>query len=384
MKKITFIITDYGSFNNFLGDLSVKLSHNSFDITVFTSKEKVIDIEDKYDYLKLGVKFKYVNFPRNFNFFSHYKISKKIQAELSKIKPDLVSIHFTTAIFSSLISGKIPFKTIGTFHGLGYPVIETYFKRNIFKFVELFSCNKLDEVWLLNKMDFNILAKKFNKKVFLLPTKGLGCDLNIFDLDRYDNNLTLNIKDSLGFNNNNFILSFTGRYVSFKGFDLVVRAFRILEEEFCLKDIKLITMGGKDKIHPTGLSLEEEHYFLRSENIKNIGFTQNVSDYLAISNLFVFPSKKEGVPVCIIEALAMNVPVISLDVRGCNDLLRNGENGFLFHVDASPMDIAEKIYDLIKNKNVLFALKDKIKKERFELSRERFLEHQLGYFANLD
>ena len=151
--KIVLLITDYGSFNNFLSEVAIKLSQEGHEVHVITSKEKVIKIEDKYDYEALGVNFTFVDFPRSFNFIKHYRISSLIQERINEIKPDLVSLHFTTGIFTTVLKGKLKFKTIGTFHGLGYPVIDNYIKKQIFKLVEFLCITRLDEVWVLNKSD---------------------------------------------------------------------------------------------------------------------------------------------------------------------------------------------------------------------------------------
>ena len=142
---------------------------------------------------------------------------------------------------------------------------------------------------------------------------------------------------------------FTGRFVNFKGFDLLIRAFKILENEYGIPNIKLILVGGKDPAHPTGLNKIEEEYYNNSNQIIKIGFTSEVEKYLYISNLFVFPSKKEGMPVCIMEAIAMGTPTITLNARGCNDLIINNVNGILLDVNTTPKHIAEEILKLKGN-----------------------------------
>ena len=48
-KTIIFVITDYGSFNNFLAEIAIELSRKNYKIHIFTGKEKVIKVEDKYN-----------------------------------------------------------------------------------------------------------------------------------------------------------------------------------------------------------------------------------------------------------------------------------------------------------------------------------------------
>ncbi len=378
-KKIIFVITDYGSFNNFLAEIAIELSKKNHQVHIFTAQEKVIKIDDKYDYESYGIRFHFFDFPRNFNLIKHYKISSAIQSRIKEINPNIVSLHFTTGIFTTILKGKLPYRTIGTFHGLGYPVIENRIKKQIFKAVEYFSASRLDEIWVLNKSDAKLLAAHFNS-VFLLPTNGLGCDLTRFNPEKYNfGKSALRKKHSI--KESDIIIAFTGRYVNFKGYDIVIRTFRRLEEQF--KNIKLITMGGHDKIHPSGLNDEEESYLKNNPNIIDIGFTENVQEFLSITDIFFFPSKKEGVPVCIVEALAMGIPVITFNARGCNDLVEDHNTGILMPLDAQPQDFEQKIGALLRDETALAELRKNVAAVRNELSRERFLEHQINYFESI-
>jgi len=378
-KTIIFIITDYGSFNNFLGEIAIELALKNYKVHVFTAKEKVIKIADKYNYEDYGICFHFFKFPRSFNLFNHLRISTAIQSKIKEINPAIVSIHFTTGIFTTVLKSKLPYRTIGTFHGLGYPVIENRIKKQVFKMVEYFSASRLDEIWVLNKSDEKLLAEHFNN-VFLLPTSGLGCNLAKFDPENFRSR-EVSLKEKYDIKESDIVISFTGRYVNFKGYDIVIKTFRHLENNF--KNIKLITMGGHDKIHPTGLNEEEEVYLQTNPNIIDIGFTENVQDFLSLTDIFFFPSKKEGMPVCIIEALAMGLPVITFDARGCNDLVADHITGRLMPLNSQPMDFAQTITSLLQNKNTLAELRKKVRSVRTELSREHFLKHQINYFESI-
>lgn len=382
-KKIIFVITDFGSFNNFLGDTAVALSREGHEIFVISSSTKVIKIEDKFDYKKEGINIIAVDLPRGFNPISHYKASKKIHKIINVIVPDIVSIHFTTGIFTTTFNGRLKFKTIGTIHGLGYPVVEGVLKKKLYKFIEKRSLKNIDEAWVLNKTDLFLIKKDFPKvPVYQIPTKGVGCDLGRFDPSIFSKETTAKLKLALNIGNNDFVICFTGRFVSFKGFDNVVKAFRILIEKEKENNLKLILIGGKDEAHLTGLIEEEEIWMNECDLIINVGFSSKVEEYLSVTDLFVFPSEKEGMPVCIIEALAMNIPVITANARGCNDLISDGVNGVLLEKN-SPNEIAKQILVLKNNKQIYNKMRTIISEQREQLDRGLFVDQQVNYFTKL-
>ena len=60
-----------------------------------------------------------------------------------------------------------------------------------------------------------------------------------------------------------------------------------------------------------------------------LGFRRDVPELLAASDVFVFPSLQEGLPVAQMEAMAAGLPCVVSDVRGNRDLIARGEGGFL-------------------------------------------------------
>ena len=55
----------------------------------------------------------------------------------------------------------------------------------------------------------------------------------------------------------------------------------------------------------------------------------DVRPYLAISDVFVLPSYREGFPNAVMQAGAMNTPSIVTDINGCNEIIQNGVNGVI-------------------------------------------------------
>jgi len=379
-KKIVFVITDYGSFNNFIGEVAVELSRLGNDVYLISSLQKVINIDDKFDYKVEGIKFFPVELPRGFNPIKHYKASKRINKIIDSINPDVVSIHFTTGIFTTTFNGKLKYKTVGTFHGLGFPVVNGNLKKLIYKFVEKQSLERIDEAWVLNNYDLEIIKKEFPKiNVNKIPTKGVGCDLKVFNSDNFDGKFRSYFREQLNINEIDFVIAFTGRFVNFKGFDKVIRAFKILNEQEDVNHLKLILMGGEDKAHDHGLTEEEQDWIKTNSNIINVGFTNEVAKYLKISDLLVFPSEKEGMPVCIIESLAMGIPVVTANARGCNDLITDNYNGILLK-NNTPTEIARSIKLLMNNKELYEKFRANILNDRDELDRSNFVAQQVEYF----
>ena len=379
--KIIIVITDYGSFNNFLAELSVCLSREN-EIHIVCSASNIINIVDKFDYTKYNLIFHAVDIPRSTSIIKLIKSASEITKIVKIINPRLVYAHFTTGIFPSIFFKKKNIEYWGAFHGLGMNA-STGIRKILFSVVELFCFFRLDKRFLINNKDFELVSKMFKENTFKYNSYGVGCDINKFNINRFDQVDLSNVKKDLNIDGR-FVITYTGRFVEFKGFDLVYKSFKKLSTEFPDRFV-LLLIGGNDPIHSTGLSEFEEVDVFENKSIINIGYTSEVDKYLAISNVFLFPSKKEGLPVCIVEALAMAVPVITLDERGNSDLVQNDFNGYLIKSGLKSdviNQIIEKLKYLSKNLQELELLSTNCLKNREKYSRNFFIKEQLTLINN--
>jgi glycosyltransferase involved in cell wall biosynthesis len=255
-------------------------------------------------------------------------------------------------------------------------------KKILFTLVETFCFIRLNKIYVLNKQDYLLLGRIGVKKGVQYKSKGIGCDILRFDTKNFtpimndDTKSNLNISDQ-------FVICFTGRFVDFKGFHFVIKAFFKLIEKYPDK-FKLILLGGRDSIHSCGLSSSEEERMISHKDIIAVGYTSDVAKYLAISDVFLFPSKKEGLPTCVLESISMGVPVITMNSRGNNDIITDGYNGFLIeptlNIDDTIKEIIHAIEKIYMDNDLKIELSNNALKDRKEVSRQKFIEeHKLLY-----
>ena len=136
------------------------------------------------------------------------------------------------------------------------------------------------------------------------------------------------IRHELGATEDSFVFSFAGRIVRDKGVNELVRAFSRLQKELAgTADVKLLLLGDfEDALDPIADDARAE-IFRENSGIFAPGFQSDLRPYYAATDAFVLPSYREGFPNVVLQAGAMSVPCIVSDISGCNEIIREGENG---------------------------------------------------------
>ena len=143
------------------------------------------------------------------------------------------------------------------------------------------------------------------------------------------------------------IIITTSRLVYKNGVDTLIKAIAELRVQHRMSNIVLQVLGSG----PDESKLKELAKELKVDDIVQfLGHIEPeyVYEYLAEADIFVRPSRTEGLGSSFLEAMRAGLPVIGTAVGGIPDFLKDGETGLFCEVD-DPKDLAEKIKKLMTN-----------------------------------
>ena len=190
--------------------------------------------------------------------------------------------------------------------------------------------------------DFHIETLKLNKNKFSVLVPGIN--LNEFQLT---DNFSLNKKKlELGIDINSFVVVVVGVLSEQKGHKYLIEAAPSVLIKY--PDTRFLIIGP-------GPLRQELEQMTKNKGVSNefifTGFSENLVDLLAISNVFISCSLWEGLPQTVIEAMAMNKPVIATKVGGLPELIQDGKSGILIP-PSDPSAIVDSIISIRENKKI--------------------------------
>lgn len=187
------------------------------------------------------------------------------------------------------------------------------------------------------------LSSDINTGLLKLP--GLSAKLHLIengvDLDEIKHSINAIKKHESTDKNGRFVIGYIGQLIYRKGVDVLLKSIANLRNE----KIHLIIIGsGSDETMLK--SLAEELGIIK--NVSFLGFQPDRLSYLRTCDLFVLPSRQEGIPRAVMEAMGMGVPVVVSNIPGCIDLVQDGVNGLIFKVN-DHHDLSTSITSLIND-----------------------------------
>ncbi len=371
--RLLIIIPNVVSYRAFLSDLCAEKVANGHEVHVACAPAGQWG-GDSAAPEQSGVRFHSIEFARGMNPLDHALAARRLRRLVRTIRPDLIHAHFSAALFTTALArtGDWPM-TIGTFHGISFPA-RTGPESALIRMAELFSARRFDEICVLTEDDAVCLRKAIPAlPVRTLSSAGLGCDLERFTPVPAD------LRAALGFTPEQCVFVFVGRFASFKGFADVVRAFLQLAPAH--PKARLLLVGVRDSLHESGLSEDDERAMHACPQIVDAGFQSDVRPHLAASDVMVFPSSREGMPVCLMEALAMGIPAITRDARGCREVVRDGRDGFVLR-DYDEARLAQAMKQLADDAPLRERMAAEARAGRERFSRKHFIAAQRKIYAD--
>ncbi|MFA5702714.1 MAG: glycosyltransferase family 4 protein [Advenella sp.] len=249
---------------------------------------------------------------------------------IQRLKPDLIHSYTPKAGLITMLASwlcRTPVR-IHTFTGLIFPTA-TGVKKRLLICIDRLICFCATDIIPEGKgvkrdlLDYKITSKPLNiigngniagVDTSLLSTKAIGIEQN-----------AINLSIKLSLPPNSFIFCYIGRLNKDKGIKELINAFLTLPDS-----AYLLIAGELDSTAPISFSLQET---IRTHpRIKLLGFMSDVRPVMKLADILVLPSYREGFPNVILEAGAMELPVITTNINGCNEIIESNINGWLVPV----------------------------------------------------
>ncbi len=149
---------------------------------------------------------------------------------------------------------------------------------------------------------------------------------NGIDLERFSRKMTrdrkLELLEKYGLNGC-FIVGYVGRLVSDKGINELIRSWPSIIAQ--APNVKLLLVGPYEERDK--LSQDTINYIKETDSIVEIGLTENTQEFYELMQVFILPSYREGFPTVVLEASAMELPVITTRATGCIDAIQENITG---------------------------------------------------------
>jgi glycosyltransferase involved in cell wall biosynthesis len=137
---------------------------------------------------------------------------------------------------------------------------------------------------------------------------------------------------------------FVGRLLDDKGVRTLVAANRLLRARGV--ETRLLIAGTPDPANPASVTEQEAKSWNAEPGIHWLGHVDDIAGLWAKAHVAVLPSRREGLPLSLMEAAACGRAMIATDVPGCREIVLEGQTGLLVPVDDAPA-LAEAMSSLV-------------------------------------
>lgn len=247
--------------------------------------------------------------------------------------PDLVHhVAVVPALIGSVAALGLPIVRLNALAGLGFAFTSDTARARAVRPIA-----RLVLGWLLKQPNTTVLVQNPDDKalvaglgvpersIALIP--GSGIDIDVF----------APLPEPAG----SFTVGYVGRLLDDKGVRTLVRAHELLAQRGIT--IKTLLAGETDPSNPASIPDRVLADWRRIPNLQLLGHVDDVHNVWTQAHVAILPSRREGLPMSLLEAAACGRPLIATDVPGCREIARNDVNALLV-----PVDNAEALADAIE------------------------------------
>ncbi|MGL5634258.1 MAG: glycosyltransferase [Sarcina sp.] len=323
MKKVLYVTNTSRMVNAFFIPHMNMLLEQGYDVSCACNvieghpikKDKFIKEVDFFD----------VSFMRNPWSIKNLKGFMKLYKMQKKNEYDIIHVHSpVAAMFTRMLKPIFPnVKMIYTAHGFHFYKGSSKLSWMLFGNIEKFFARFTDVLITINKEDFEV-AKTFKCKD-VRWINGVG--VNSEEFSELEEGERAQKRKELGIKEEDRVFIVVGEHNKNKNQEMLLGL--VDEINTFVNNAEFVFIGD-------GVDFEKNKHFVEEHHLDNchiLGFRKDVNELINASDVVLSLSHREGLPKNLLEALAVGKAILSTNIRGNNELVENGENGYLFDIN---------------------------------------------------
>jgi glycosyltransferase involved in cell wall biosynthesis len=203
------------------------------------------------------------------------------------------------------------------------------------------------------------------------------------DIQKYQVCPPPNLRKELGLSSQSVVISSVGQAIYRKAWDVLIKAFAVARVQN--PDLRLLLIG------PTNGTPEQTEYYgiLRKlvdelnvgETVSFLGARQDVPELLSITDIFAFPTRGEGLPGALAEAMAAGLPCVATRVSGNPELILHEATGLLIEVEDAD-GLTKSLLELVQNPTRRKQLGEAARKSLAQFALEYQVDHTMRLYES--
>lgn len=352
MKKILYVATVASHIAQFHKPYMKLFKENGYEVHVAARDNLAEKNGLQLEYVDKFINIPFQRSPFNLKNVISYKQIKKL---LTEEKYDLIICNTPVGGIVTRMAAKKTRKkgTKVIYIAHGFHFYNGAPKKNwlIYYPIEKHFAKKCDAVITINQEDYKLASKKFKTNVSYIH--GIGVDEEHYSLQSLDKREKM--RESMGVSDEAFVILVVGELLPNKNQIQAIKAVEEISQKH--KNIKL-WIAGNGSNRETLERYVNEHGL--QDYVEFLGYCTNLQEYQWAADVGVSCSIREGLGLNVIEAMIAGNTFIGTKNRGHNQLISDGENGFLVDV-GDYTALSEKLELLMFDKELKSRLQENAK-----------------------
>ena len=368
--KLLRITTVPISLQLLLGGQFRYMKENGYDVYTISA-----DGPEVKEVLKEGVEHIAVPFTRKITPIQDLICLIRLVRIVNRIKPDIIHTHTPKAGLLGMLAGWICRTPVRIHTVAGLPLmVASGIKRRLLIMTERITYSCAHKVYPnsegLKKFIVEELKAAPEKVKVIGKGSSNGIDTSAFSRSAELHEKAQAIRRKHGIGDNDIVFSFVGRIVRDKGVVELVESFKALNglplSESTRRAFLFMVGPFEEDLDP--LPEDVVKFIQTDKRVVLVGFQSDVRPWVIASDIFVFPSYREGFPNVVMQSCLLEVPCIVSDINGCNEIISRNITGLIVPV----RDIKSLSSAMIE------LMKDEAKRQKFATAAKTFVSANFG------